>query len=784
MCSSISKRLILKYCFANVCSSQTYVNDIIVSAHNSDCLSNQSFSQQGITMNQSLIEQLADARGIESEYTDAWGNQAIIEHTSKTKILAAMGYPVDDEIALLNVIEEETKQQWLTVLEPVTVSRVDQPVPVFIKLPIDFVNDELTLKVYQQGALIKEIKVVPIDNQLIANVEINDIEIQQYLIEIDFQLDMGYFDLTLLEDGNDEPLGEGRLIVAPQQCYKQPDIVDGKKLWGPSVQLYCVKSEKNWGVGDFSDLAYLIEKVADRGADFVGLNPIHALYPNNGNACSPYSPSSRRWLNVIYIDVEQVVGFSNDQNTQALVNSDAFKQQLLRAKQSELVDYESVMDLKIRALKPLYNYFLENELKQKTSYAEAFAAFKKDGGDSLLQLATFDAIQDHFKSEGRYIGDNWGWPVWPEEFKDYNSAAVKNFVTEHAELVDFYAYIQFVALTQLEKANAVSAEKGMAMGTYRDLAVGVSEGSTEIWANKDLYCTDASVGAPPDVLGPLGQNWGLPPMDPVKLYQQAYQPIIDLFRSNMHACGALRIDHVMALLRLWWVPKGESSKAGTYVYYPVDDLLAILALESHLNECAIIGEDLGTVPDDIVGKLQENGIHSYKVFFFEQAEDGGFFSPSHYPEQAMATLTTHDMPTLIGYWHCKDLELGQQIGLYTGDELMKSLYDDRIKAKQAILDSLHGHNSVSDNVGRDANYVGMSQELNYGLQLHMAKGATALLSLQLEDWLQMDMPVNIPGTSEEYPNWRRKLSVNLEDIFNKPEINQLTHDLTKARSQA
>ena len=252
----------------------------------------------------------------------------------------------------------------------------------------------------------------------------------------------------------------------------------------------------------------------------------------------------------------------------------------------------------------------------------------------------------------------------------------------------------------------------------------------------------------------------------------------------MHACGALRIDHVMALLRLWWVPAGESAQEGTYVYYPVDDLLAILALESHLNQCSIIGEDLGTVPDDIIGKLKENGIHSYKVFFFEQAEDGGFFSPEHYVEQAMATLTTHDMPTLIGYWHCKDLELGQELGLYSGDELIQSLYADRIKAKQAILDSLHGHQSVSDNVGRDANHVGMSQELNYGMQIHMAKGSSALLSLQLEDWLQMEKPVNVPGTSDEYPNWRRKLSVDLEDIFSINEVNHLTDALTKARQTA
>lgn len=735
-------------------------------------------------MNESLIEQLVQARGIESQYTDAWGNQAIIDQASKEKILAAMGYPVTDEAALIEKVNEESNAAWLTVIEPANIVRIGEAKPLFIKLPIDFVNDELTLVVKQQGTVIQKLNVTPIDHELIASVEVNDIEIQQYALDVSFDLDMGYYELSLVEEGQEEPLGEGRLIVAPQSCFKQKEIVAGQKLWGPSVQLYCVRSKTNWGVGDFSDLATLIEKVADRGADFVGLNPIHALYPNNGDACSPYSPSSRRWLNVIYIDVESVLGFGVDKATQELFNSDDFQAQLTAARETDHIDYGSVMDLKLRALKPLYEYFAREEIANQTELAKAFEAFKEEGGDSLAQLAAFDAIQDKFKSEGRYIGDNWGWPVWPDEFKDYDSEAVRQFVKDNAELVDFYAYLQFVALTQLEKANEVSQAKGMAMGTYRDLAVGVSEGSTEIWANKDLYCTDASVGAPPDVLGPLGQNWGLPPMDPVKLYQQGYQPIIDLFRSNMHACGALRIDHVMALLRLWWVPKGESAKAGTYVYYPVDDLLAILALESHLNECSIIGEDLGTVPDDIVGKLQENGIHSYKVFFFEQAEDGGYYSPMHYKEQAMATLTTHDMPTLIGYWHCKDLELGQEIGLYQGEELMQSLYADRVKSKQAILDSLHGHNSIPEHIGRDANFVGMTQDLNYGMQIHMAKGSSALLSLQIEDWLQMDMPVNIPGTSEEYPNWRRKLSVDLEDIFEKPEINKLTHDLTQARKSA
>lgn len=732
-------------------------------------------------MNPDIIEQLVQARGIESNYVDAWGTPTVIEQASKEKILAAMGYPMDSDDNLINAINSEVEINWLTVAEPVIVVREHNKGVFNFKLPIDFANDELTIKISKDGNEVAGFSFTPVDNEFIACVEISDVEIQQYSIAIDLELEMGYYDFELLESGIEEPLGKGRLIVAPQKCYKQPELKEGKKMWGPSVQLYCVRSRHNWGVGDFTDLEYLVEKVADRGADFVGLNPIHALYPNNADACSPYSPSSRRWLNVIYIDVEAVEGFSVDSDAQAIVNSQVFKDQLKAAKETSHVDYGSVMDMKLRVLKPLYQYFKSEHINSNTERAQRFAEFKQQGGESLAQLSTFDAIQDHYKSQGKDISDNWGWPVWPEEMQEYNSEAVKEFAINNAELVDFYAYLQFVALCQLEHVDKVSKDKGMSIGTYRDLAVGVSEGSTEIWANKTLYKTDASVGAPPDVLGPLGQDWGLPPMDPVELYKQAYQPIVDLFKNNMHACGALRIDHVMALLRLWWVPKGNSAKEGTYVYYPVDDLLAILALESHLNECSIIGEDLGTVPVDIIGKLKENGIHSYKVFFFEQAPDGGFYSPNHYVEQAMATLTTHDMPTLIGYWHCKDLELGKELGLYKGDDLLNGLYNSRAQDKQNILNTLHGHKAISDQVGTNAMEVSMTQELNYGLQLHMAKGSSALLSLQLEDWLQMEMPVNIPGTSNEYPNWRRKLSVDLEEIFTRNEINHLTNELTKAR---
>jgi 4-alpha-glucanotransferase len=420
-------------------------------------------------------------------------------------------------------------------------------------------------------------------------------------------------------------------------------------------------------------------------------------------------------------------------------------------------------------------------LSKNTKLNKVFKAFVAEGGDSLQTLAVYDALQESLATQEE---PSWGWPVFPKEFSDFHNPAVKTFTKKNAKRVKFFLWLQWHAALQLELVNQVAQKNDMLIGLYRDLAVGVSEGSAEIWGNKELYCTDASVGAPPDILGPLGQTWGLPPMDPEKLYEQQYQPIIELFDANMRATGALRIDHVMALLRLWWVVKGDSAKEGGYVYYPVDDLLAILALESHRHQSLVIGEDLGTVPDEIRIKLADNGVYSYRVFFFEQAEDGGFFSPAHYPEQSMSTLTTHDMPTLTGYWHCDDLALGKELGLYPTDDILNSLYTSRHENKQAILDTLHGHHSVNDEVGRDVHNVDMSKALNFGMQLHMAGGSSALLSLQLEDWLEMDKPVNIPGTFKEYPNWQRKLTRNLQDIFNDSSLNELAANLTEARQHA
>ncbi|MFT6779309.1 MAG: 4-alpha-glucanotransferase [Paraglaciecola sp.] len=729
-------------------------------------------------MTSSLLEQLVEYRGIESNYNDAWGRPTAIETATKNKLLLAMGYHVNEPDLLLKQVQDHSNKTWLSVLNPVQVLRIGEHLQIVVRLPIELVTDEYVAKIDTELGEVLQSRFVPIDGQLVNVVHIEEIEFQEYLIDIPIELPLGYHSLSLVID--DDVLGTMRLIIAPTACFKPETMAQGEKVWGLSVQLYCLRSENNWGVGDFSDLSFLVEKLAKQGAQFVGLNPIHALYPANPNICSPYGPSSRRWLNFIYIDVTALDGYQHS-STQAIVNDVDFQQKLQKSRDTDLVDYEVVTELKLTALKSVFEYQNSQYLSKNTKLNKVFKAFVAQGGDSLQTLAVYDTLQEYLSAQDK---PSWGWPVFPKEFSDFHNPAVKIFTKKHAKRVKFFLWLQWQAAIGLEQANQVAQQNNMSIGLYSDLAVGVSEGSAEIWGNKRLYCTDVSVGAPPDVLGPLGQNWGLPPMDPEKLYEQQYQPIIELFNANMRATGALRIDHVMALLRLWWVAKGDDAKEGGYVYYPVDDLLAILALESHRHKSLVIGEDLGTVPDEIRVKLADNGVYSYRVFFFEQAQDGGFFSPKHYPEQSMSTLTTHDMPTLKGYWHCHDLELGKELGLYPTDEILNTLYTSRHKDKQAILDTLHGHHSVKGEVGRDANKVGMSKALSFGLQIHMASGSSTLLSLQLEDWLEMDKPVNIPGTFNEYPNWRRKLSQNLQDIFDDSSLNHLAANLTEARQQA
>ncbi|EJL83000.1 4-alpha-glucanotransferase [Pantoea sp. GM01] len=583
------------------------------------------------------------------------------------------------------------------------------------------------------------------------------------------RLPQGYHQLTLRK-GRQQ--WQTRIIIAPRRCYLPAPLEQGEKRWGALVQLYTLRSESNWGIGDFGDLRLMLEQIAKHGGDFVGLNPLHALYPALPEHASPYSPTSRRWLNVLYLDINQVADFQHSQDGQRWWKSAKTRKALQQARASEFVDYSAVAELKLAALR-----FAWQNYQPRAAADVEFQQFIADGAEHLRYQAAFDGI---LAERSQQHPDEWGWANWPEGWRNALLPEVQQWCAAHEEEIQFWSWLQYLAQQQFAACWQYSQQLGMAVGLYRDLAVGVAQGSAETWQDPELYKLGASVGAPPDRLGPQGQNWALPPLDPHVMRARGYQPFIDLLRANMRDCGALRIDHVMALLRLWWIPYGESADKGAYVAYPVHDLLAILALESQRHRCMVIGEDLGTVPQEIVSLLRNSGIFSWKVLFFEQHGDGSYRQPHAYPRQSIASASTHDLPTLTGFWNEYDIILRSKLGHFAKKRMMLAEIKMRYQQRKALLDAMNLAGTAHCHSKSTANLV-MTPTINLAIHRFLACTDSALLGLQPEDWLEMDKPVNVPGTVDEYPNWRRKLRVPIEKMFTYKKVTLLLEAVNEGR---
>ena len=474
-------------------------------------------------------------------------------------------------------------------------------------------------------------------------------------------LPLGYHRLSLeLEFAGSET---APLIVTPDKCHEPADLGAGARLWGVAVQLYTLRSANNWGIGDFSDLAELLRLAAAAGAGFVGISPVHALFTSDPLQFSPYSASSRHALNVMFIDVSSVLEVQGSRRALALMADPGFNARLAqgarrharglcRRGQSQAAGTAG----RLRALShraPGAAHHARRRLPRLPARARrAACACTRCSKPSMAIYAAITARAA-------------GWHNWPEEYRHPDNAAVKRFAESHADDVDFHGYLQWLAAEQLGAVRQLARELGLSVGLYGDYAVGVNASGSETWSDQTLYCTNAAIGAPPDPLGPGGQEWGIPPQDPRVLRRTAYAPFTALVRASMRNCGALRLDHVMSLFRQWWVPRKFKSVDGGYVHYPLEELLGVVALESHRQQCLVVGEDLGVVPDEIRRALPQFGVYHYKVVMFEQ-QDNEFVAPGDYVRHALATVTTHDLPTLHGWWSAHDIELWEKLGVLCG----------------------------------------------------------------------------------------------------------------------
>ncbi|MCR5085717.1 MAG: 4-alpha-glucanotransferase [Succinivibrionaceae bacterium] len=728
-------------------------------------------------------EALAARRGIASSYLDVHCQQVEIPASNRLNALRCMGYPLDDGAALKAMVDAEEERSCVEMLDPVQVINDDDRPVVLVRTPADLGEEAafsytLTLEggeVLRGECPLYELEIA--SYRTVCGVEYDTRRL--YLTRL--PIPHGYHSLTVRVVDGERTLESTRmsLIRTPTRCYEPEFIHEGGKVWGVSVQLYALRSKTNWGIGDFHDLQRLLRGIARLGGQFVGLNPLHAGYPANPDPdmVSPYSPSSRRWLNVIYICVEDVPEFRDCRAAVDLVASNAFQQRLRALRDREYVDYRKVLELKLQVLRMAYNHQRVGD--RRTLRGRSFNDFVEQGGTALLDMATYDALQASLYAQGKVAP---GWQDFPSEYQNSASPFTEQWREEHLEEVMFHCYLQFIAHEQFCEGRAIAEREHMVIGAYRDLAVGVASGSCDVWGDhRQVYSRTATLGCPPDPLGPLGQSWGLCALDPRALRRSRYEPLIDLYRANMEACGALRIDHAAGLYRLWWLPGGRPASDGAYVAQPMHDLLGIIALESQRHQCLIIAEDLGTIPQELRDGLDRAGAFSYKLFFGEIAADGGYIAPQDYAPHAMAALTTHDMPTLCGWWGCADLTLGEKLGLYTAAQA-KQLAADREVSKQRILDSVHGLGNATPGLPRRAAELPrMTESLAVSLQVHMCRSACRLYSAQLEDFTGVEKPVNVPGTFREYPNWRRKLTQNLEDILNDPGVIALCKAMTEAR---
>lgn len=730
-------------------------------------------------MNHHLLH-LAELKGIAPAFYDIWGREHVASEATLHALLQSMRAlgPDEDPQAAIDAHHRARRDE---VLPPVWVVIEDEPAwPMPLQWPPASgephgwpAADALTWRIdTEAGAVLTG-------------------SLREWLAAP--RPPLGYHTLSLLAchgEGQDAGHGIGdpaaarcTLIVVPRTAYHPPAVQNGGKAWGAAVQLYTLQSARNWGIGDFTDLAEVVAQWGDAGAGVVGVNPLHALFNHNPTHASPYSPSSRLFLNTLYLDVCAVADFAECDEARTRVASEAFVARLDALRRAELVDYVGVAAAKREVLQILYAHFRREHLARGTERAAQFDAFRARRGLDLRRHALFEALQAHFHASDPMI---WGWPVWPEAFRHPGSPAVQAFEADHLAAVEFHEYLQWQADVQLDAVGKRSMHHGLGVGLYVDISVSVDPGGAEAWAQQALYAPGASIGAPPDELSPLGQNWGLPPWDPARLRQAAYAPFVATLRANMRHAGALRIDHVMGLMRLYWIAANATAGAGAYVAYPFDDLLGIVALESRRNSCLVIGEDLGTVHPDVRRKLAATGILSYAVFLFERhwegAHAGEFKAPQEYARQALAVAATHDMATLAGWWEGCDLALRTQLDLFPSAAVREQHVLARGLDRARLLQVLAREGLLPPGMGVDpTQHPHWNAACMQALHVYLARSPAQLVVAQLEDVLLSREQVNVPGTVHEVPNWRRKLTVALEDWPQDARFTELARRLRDER---
>jgi (1->4)-alpha-D-glucan 1-alpha-D-glucosylmutase len=695
-----------------------------------------------------VLSKLADAAGIESHYWDMHGERHETTPDTIRGLLKAFRIPAESEAEARASLETFWRAPWMRLLPPVLVADGGEVISVALRVPEEAARGEMPWSVVLEDGTRRDgtcrLEDLPRDDIGY----FDDKRIFQLRLQLD-PLPLGYH---RFEAGG----AAMRLIVAPRRCYL-PARLATHKVWGLMLQLYSLKSQKDWGVGDFSDLKLLIDSVAQAGGDAIGLNPLHALFLDTPANASPYSPCSRLFRNPLYLDVTAVEDFSECNAAQTLASSGIFRTACEQARITDLVDYPTVASLKLPVLELLYRSFADNHLSTGDARANAFQAYVSDKGDDLEGLCDYQALVEELGSHD--------WSSWPQPFRDRDAAALASFRQSHAARIGFFRYLQWLCELQFTAAAEQAKARSMAVGLYNDLAVSVDASSADHWTHQSHFASGARVGAPPDPFNEKGQDWGLVPLNPLQLRETGFTHFAALLRANMRHAGALRIDHVMGLTRLFLIPPGATAASGAYVRYPLTELLAIAALESQRNHCLIIGEDLGTVPAGFRERLAGANVLSSRVLYFERSADG-FNPPKAYPGLAAVSVSTHDLATLEGYWVGDDLAAKDRLGLFKDETEKGNALKARSDDKRHLLAALAEERLLPEGVAPDdAATLVWTPQLTAAVHAYLGGAPSTLFMVQMDDFVGQVHQANLPGSVTEYPNWRRRLVKTLEELI-------------------
>ena len=720
---------------------------------------------------QKALERAATLWGIVPSFWDIFGTRHITTPDIAKAILGSMGVPVESLESIDRAVEERICEDWKRLV-PATLVVSTPLTEIMLSVPGEWAAGIVSWEISTETGSRFVGRYRLAGAQPLEHVELRGQAYMRLMMPIAFD-DLGYHTLRVkLENGAQQVTADCRLIVCPDRAWFPSWLENGGKTAGLAVSLYGLKSARNWGCGDFTDLEKLAGWVrpggdgGGLGASFIALNPLHAIANRMPYNTSPYLPASSFYRNFIYLDPERIADFDDNPRARAILKGNRVSNEMATLRASEHVEYERVARLKLRFMKLLFRRFL-GEMRRNTQRATEFREYALEQGLLLEQFAIYCALDEAIHK--RYP-TTWIWPDWPEEYRDPKSPAVMDFAKTHWRSVLFYQYLQWQVDLQIGAAQRYCRAQGMKIGLYHDLALATDRCGSDLWAHRKFYAAGARVGSPPDDFSPKGQDWSFPPPDKDAHRDDGYRLFRDSISNNARHGGALRIDHVMRFFRLYWIPDGMEATSGAYVLDNPQDLLRILALESVRNQMLLIGEDLGTVEPHVRETLARFGIVSYKLFYFEKDEHGAFKRPLDYPAQSLVTSTTHDLPTLAGFWTNRDIEARRNAGLLPDDDSYRGQLAGRAMEKQKMLDALHGTGLLPPGYPHEAWRIPeLTGELHNAAVGFLASTPSALLVLNQEDLTKETEQQNLPGSTSQYPNWRRKMRFTLEELSTNSE---------------